>query len=112
MARVKKKKEQNLYQITNKDGNPVKFKHYDFYLSIDTIKSGKIYKSLGAAISSIRILKDLTFRIKSYGSVEAGFRINGNICSKDDLLAEILSLKIVVFKPSEIKDIMFYLDMI
>ena len=112
MARQKKEKVPELYQILDKDGNPVRIR-LGLSSAIDKSRVGKIYQSKAAALTTIR--KAIKSRNKEpatrfeYGTV---LFINHKKVTDDEWQEELLKLKIRIFQPTTVEDVTFHLDKI
>jgi hypothetical protein len=111
MKKEKKKKIQEVCQILAKDDNPAiicaPFNSWAGF-SIDKSRTGKIFKSRGSCISHIRAAMN---RAKgSKGKVD--FKINNITVTKEEWIFELLKLKIQIFQPAYVEDMIFHLDKI
>ena len=112
MAAKKKEKIPELYQILDKDDNPVRIR-IGLSSAIDKSRVGKIYQSKAAALATIR--KAIKSRNK-----EAAIRfeyptilfINHKKVTDDEWQEELLKLKIRIFQPTTVEDVTFHLDKI
>ena len=112
MARAKKEKIPELYQIIDKDGNPVRIR-LGMSSAIDKSRVGKIYQSKAAALTTIR--KAIKTKNKEpvtrfdYGTV---LFVNHKQVTNDEWQEELLRLKIRIFQPTTTEDVTFHLDKI
>jgi hypothetical protein len=121
MKKEKKKKIQEVCQIIGENDSPIiitaPFGSWSTY-SIDKSRTGKIFKSKGSCISHIRTAMnrakakiELPKNVKTQG--EAGvFKINNLVVTKEDWIFELLKLKIQIFQPAYVEDMIFHLDKI
>ena len=121
MKKEKKKKIQEVFQILGQDGNPVSisapFGSWASY-SISRSRTGKIFKSKGSCISHIRAAMnrakakvELPKNVKTKGEVGV-FEINNFVVTKEEWMFELLKLKIQIFQPVSVEDMVFHLDKI
>lgn len=112
MARPKKEKVQELYQILNNAGKPVRIK-VGTTSSISTSRVGKIYQSKAAALSAIRkAMKTKHIEPKTRWDNGVFLYIEHKKVTDDEWMEEILKLKIRIFQPVSIEDVTFHLDKI
>lgn len=112
MAKVKKDKIPELYQILSEDGGPVRIKT-GLTSAIDKSRVGKIYQSKAAALLVIRkAMKSKSSESKSRFEYPMILKINNKIVTTEEWQEALLKLKIRVFQPAFTEDVTFHLDKI
>ncbi len=112
MARVKKEKVPELYQILDETGSPVRIKA-GYVSAIDKSRVGKIYQSKAAALSTIRkALKQRNKEPATRLELRTVLQINRKNVTNDEWQEALLKLKIRIFQPALTEDVTFHLDKI
>ena len=112
MAREKKEKIPELYQILGEDGNPVRIR-LGYISAIEKSRVGKIYQSKAAALTTIRkAMKQKNKLPASRFDFESILKINGKNVPDDDWTEALLKLRIRIFQPAATEDVTFHLDKI
>ena len=112
MARQKKEKIPELYQILDKDDNPVRIR-LGLSSAIDKSRVGKIYQSKAAALTTIRkAIKSRNKEATTRFEYETILFINHKKVADDEWQEELLKLKIRIFQPTTVEDVTFHLDKI
>ncbi len=112
MAKAKKDKIPELYQILSEDGNPVRIKT-GLTSAIDNSRVGKIYQSKAAALSVIRkAMKSKNSEAKSRFEYPAILKINKKNVTIEEWQEALLKLKIRIFQPASTEEVTFHLDKI
>lgn len=111
MARVRKEKVQELYQILDQFDKPIRIR-IGFQSSIVYSRVGKIYQSKAAALTAIRKAVGIMETAPSHYRNGMVFDLYGKRVSKDEWTEALLKMKIRVFQPVAVEELTFHLDKI
>lgn len=110
MAKQKKEKIQEIYQLVSHDNKPVRFESSWPKSHISIVRSGRLYASkataLGAIRRAIREAKDAS----TYYARQKTFESFGAVVNKEEWIESLLKLKIQILHPVLTEDLTFYLD--
>ena len=112
MARTKKEKIPELYQIIDENDHPVRIK-LGLTCAIMPSRVGKIYQSKAAALTTIRnAIKSKNTEPESRWSYGKVLEIDGLRVSNEEWMQSLLKLKIRIFQPSSTEELTFHLEKI
>jgi hypothetical protein len=110
MAKQKKEKIQEIYQLVNCDNKPVKFESTWSKSHVSTVKAGKLYKTKASALNTVRRAIKEAKDASSYYASQKTFESFGAVVNKEEWIESLLKLKIQVFHPVLTEDLTFHLD--
>jgi hypothetical protein len=109
MAKAKKERVQELYQILDQFDKPIRIR-IGFQSTIINSRVGKIYQSKSAAITAIRKAIGVMETAPSQYRAGMVFDLYGKRISKDEWIESLLKMKIRVFQPVAVEELTFHLD--
>ena len=110
MAKQKKEKIQEIYQLVSDNNKPVKFESTWSRSYISLERAGKLYKTKTSAINAIRRAIREAKDTSSYYASQKTFESFGVIVNKEEWIESLLKLKIQIFQPVSTEDLTFYFD--
>lgn len=112
MAKQKKEKIQEIYQLVSHDNKPVRFESSWNKAHISTVRAGRLYKTRATALDAIRrAIKGAGDISHYYASKKTKtFESFGTVVNKEEWIESLLKLKIQIFHPVSTEDLTFYFD--